>query len=269
MTVTSTTEVLQALQDLSSGNGVIIPSPPPIGSPLPGQIPSEIHETLHSGHETRVGVSMLVGITYKSISGNYKDRDFLIRRVIQGKNEIYIDGLATDIRAPRLVKVSQIDQIRDIGSGRIYDNAYRFLQDKLGITVADDILPEKLSEFAKVIEQMYNEITVLMYVVAIDGIREKTERNTVAKYVRAQTPNLNYTDTELDEYLISIAPDAPSAGMAFQKVLAKDKSVLQPFIEALINVIMANGDVNPKEQAFLAKVMDLLESQGFKFDLGL
>lgn len=270
MTITTTSDVLQALQDLSSGKGFIVPSAPPIGSALPSQtIPSEMHTAVQNGHETRVGVSMLVGISYKSDEGTYKERDFLIRRIIQNKNDIYIDGVATDIRAPRLIKVSQIIQVRDIGTGRIYDNAYQFLQNKLGIHISNDILAEELPTFAEVIERLHNEITVLMYVVAIDGIREKTERNVVAAYVRAQTPDLTYTDTQLDEYLISIAPDATSAGMAFQKILAKDKSVLQPFIETLINVITANGEVDPKEQHFISKVMDLLETQGFKFDFGL
>ena len=108
-----------------------------------------------------------------------------------------------------------------------------------------------------------------MYVVAIDGIREKTERKVVADYVRSQTPDLTYSDDELDDYLISIAPDATSAGMAFQRILSKDKTVLQPFVEALINVIMANGSADEKERIFLAKVLDLLENKGFRFDLGL
>ena len=269
MNATTTSEVLQALQDLSS-NMPSMPPAPPIGAPLPtDKMPTEVHETLHVGQEKRVGISVLVGITYKSISGNHKDRDFLIRRIINKKNEIYIDGLAMDIRAPRLVKVSQISQIRDIGGGRIYDNAYKFLQDKLGIDIADNIYAEKLPTFSKVIERMHNEIAVLMYVVAIDGIREKVERGAVAKYVRSQTTDLTYTDEELDDYLISVAPDATSAGMAFQRVLAKDKNAIQSFVEALINVIMANDEANEKERIFLAKVMDLLESQGFRFNFGL
>lgn len=259
MNATSELDVLHALQDLSAGKGFNISPAPSI----------EMPEMSQNAHETRVGVSMLVGITYKSTDGTIKERDFLIRRVVHVKNDVYIDGLAVDIKAPRLIKVSHIVKIDDIGTGRKYDNPYKFLQDKLGVGVEDTILPEKLPEFAKVIERMHNEITVLMYVVAIDGIREKVERGVIANYVRAQTPDLTYTDTELDEYLISIAPDATSAGMAFQRILVKDKAVLQPFVEALINVIMANGTADEKERIFLAKVLDLLEKRGFQFDLGL
>ena len=265
MNATSELEVLKALQDLSAGKGFSLPV-----SPVDRQVEEKKDaDVLRGAHETRVGVSMLVGITYKSNDGTTKEGDFLIRRVIHNKNDMYIDGMATDIRAPRLIKVSQIAKINDIGTGRHYDNPYKFLQDKLGIGIADEILPEQLPTFAKVIERLHNEITVLMYVVAIDGIREKSERAVVAEYVRSQTPDLTYSDTELDDYLISIAPDATSAGMAFQRVLSKDKTILQSFIEALINVIMANGTADEKERIFLAKVLDLLESQGFRFDLGL
>ena len=265
MNATSELEVLKALQDLSVGKGLDVSSTLVVESDESKQMRTE----MHNSHETRVGVSMLVGITYKSNDGSVKERDFLIRRVIHNKNDMYIDGMAVDVKAPRLIKVSQILKIDDVGTGRKYDNPYKFLQDKLGIGIADEILPEQLPTFAKVIERMHNEITVLMYVVAIDGIREKSERSVVAEYVRSQTTDLTYSDTELDDYLISIAPDATSAGMAFQRVLAKDKTVLQSFIEALINVIMANGTADEKERIFLAKVLDLLESKGFRFDLGL
>ncbi|MBR5129648.1 MAG: TerB family tellurite resistance protein [Alphaproteobacteria bacterium] len=265
MNATSELEVLKALQDLSAGKGFFASSTSGTDAEENQKMCSEVG----NAHETRVGVSMLVGITYKSNDGSIKEREFLIRRVIHNKNDMYIDGMAVDIKAPRLIKVSQILKIDDVGTGRKYDNPYKFLQDKLGIGIADEILPEQLPTFAKVIERLHNEITVLMYVVAIDGIREKSERGVVAKYVRSQTPDLTYSDEELDDYLISIAPDATSAGMAFQRILTKDKNILQSFIEALINVIMANGQADEKERIFLAKVLDLLESQGYRFDLGL
>lgn len=263
MNATTTNEVIHALQMLSSKTDASYIPAPEEKSAL-----GDISDGGVSGHEKRVGISILVGISYKNAQGVFKDRDFLIRRVVHAKNDMYIDGMAMDIRAPRLVKVSDISQVRDIGTGRIYDDAHKFLQDKLGIEVPDEILSEKLPEFAKVIERMHNEIAVLMYVVALDGIREKVERGSVAKYVRSRTADLTYTDQELDDYLISIAPDSTSAGMAFQRILLKDKEEIQAFVSALINVIMADGKVKDKERIFLAKVIDLLESRGFQFNLG-
>lgn len=299
MNTTNTQEVVEALQMLSgktdasySPNPLRKPTMPVFGeipgvpaqlvdipaahtpistqpAPAAATIPSHIKQTLESAEEKRTGISILVGLTYKSLSGNNKERDFLIRRVIHSGNEIFFEGLAMDIRAPRLVKVSNISQIRDIATGKLYPNPYQFIQTRLGVYVPDDILPEQLPAFAAVIKRMHNEIAVLMYVVALDGIREKVERMAVLKYVKEQTTDLTYSDEELNDYLISVAPDAESAGMAFQRILAKDKKSIQTFVEALITVIMANGGANPKERVFLAKVMELLEQQGFQLNLSV
>lgn len=266
MNATTTNDVLHALQMLSSKTDNSYA--PPVEEQSGQSVLDNMNEQEEPSHEKRVGISILVGISYKNVQGVFKDRDFLIRRVIHSKNDMYIDGMAMDIRAPRLVKVSDISQIRDIGTGRIYDNAHKFLQDKLGIEISDAILAEKLPEFSKVIERMHNEIAVLMYVVALDGIREKVERGAVAKYVRSRTEDLTYADQELEDYLISVAPDSASAGMAFQRILLKDKEEIQAFVSALINVIMADGKAEEKERIFLAKVIDLLESRGFQFNLG-
>lgn len=239
-------------------------------TPQMPSIPPQIQETINTAQEKHSGISILVGISYRSMSGNFKDRDILIRRVVHNKNEMYIDGMAMDIRAPRLIKVSEITRVRDIGTGRIYDNPYQFLHDKLGVDIPKEVLPEqKETSFLDVIKRMHNEIAVLMYVVALDGIREKAERMAVAKYVRSQTKDLTYSDEDLNDYLISIAPDAESAGMAFQHILLKDNQSIQSFVEALIDVIMSNGQADEKERVFLAKIMDLLEQQGFQFNISL
>lgn len=238
-------------------------------APRAESIPSNIKQTLENAEEKRTGIAILVGLTYKSISGNDKTRDFLIRRVIHSDKEMFFEGLAMDIRAPRLVKVSNIQEIRDIATGKLYPNPYQFIQNRLGVHVPNEILPEQLPPFAAVLKRVHNEIAVLMYVVALDGIREKVERMAVFDYVKKQTPDLAYSDDELMDYLISVAPDAESAGMAFQRILIKDKKSIQDFVEALIAVIMSNGGADPKQRVFLAKVMELLDQQGFKLNLSI
>lgn len=297
MNTTNTQEVVEALQmmsgktdasyapnpfrrpsapsfdDVSAPREAVMPQTmAPIASmpaPQATVMPSSVKQTLDNSEEKRTGIAVLVSLTYKSLSGNDKTRDFLIRRVIHSDKEMFFEGLAMDIRAPRLVKVSNIKEIRDIATGRIYPNPYQFIQNRLGVSVADEILPEQLPPFAEVIKRMHNEIAVLMYIVALDGIREKVERMSVLKYVKEQTTDLSYSDEELNDYLISVAPDAESAGMAFQRILAKDKKTIQIFVEALIDVIMSNGGADPKERVFLAKVMELLEQQGFHLNLSV
>lgn len=259
--VTNTKDVVKALQMLSGQNDYSYR--PDTSFNANPQMPQMVQDTIKGTREKDSGYALLANIIYRSISGNEKDRDFLIRRVIHSKNDMFIDGMAMDIRAPRLVKVSEIKQIRDIGTGRIYDNAYKFLQDRLGVHVKNEILPEKLNTFGELVKRMHNEIAVLMYVVALDGIREKSERMAVMKYVKEHTKDLQYTDEELNDYLISVAPDAESAGMAFQRILRKDRQTIQDFISALISVIMANGKADDKERVFLAKVSHPARTQPF------
>ena len=116
-------------------------------------VPENIRTTLTQGKEDAAGISLLVSMSYKSLAGNLKDRDILIRRIIHSKGDLYIDGVAMDIRAPRLIKVGHISEIRDISSGRVYDNPYEFIQNRLGVTVRDKVsdaaVPCAKDDFAK------------------------------------------------------------------------------------------------------------------------
>ena len=152
-------------------------------------LPPLIEETLSSSTESRAGVSFLVTVNYQSLSGNIKSRDFLIRRIIKHQNEYYLDGLAMDVKSPRLIRVAQISFIKDKAATNGYSNPYRFLQEVLGVEIDNALLPEDMSDFAKAIKETGDELTVLMFLVAVDGIRSSTEREKVLAYVRV--PYLN------------------------------------------------------------------------------
>lgn len=230
-------------------------------------MPTIVKDALRSSDERRAGVSLLVSISYESISGNLKNRDFLIRRIVRHRGEYYIDGLASDIRLPRLIKVDQISFIREKASQKGYSNPYRFLQEVLGVEIDNALLPEEMSDFAKAIKETGNELTVLMYLVAIDGVRSKSEREKVLAYIKRRVPYLEYDEDEMNEYLISLAPDEDSFSMAFHKVLRKGIIVVQPLIETVIEIIMADGEIHAKERALLARIIDLLKQAGYEFQL--
>lgn len=234
-------------------------------------VPENIKSTLEQGQEDAAGISLLVSMSYKSLSGNVKDRDILIRRIIHTKGDLYIDGVAMDVRAPRLIKVGHISAIRDIASGRIYDNPYEFIQNRLGISVRDKssavVVSDPKDDFAKAIERIAQEVTVLMYLVAIDGTRDKTERQKVFEYAKSRTTDLSYDDQELNDYIISLAPDEECFSVALAKSLAKDQTTVQGLVEAMLNVIMADGRVDDKERSFLVRIMDLLEQDGYEINL--
>lgn len=230
-------------------------------------MPPVVRETLAASDENRAGVSVKVTIGYESLTGNLKNRDFLIRRVIQNGKNYFLDGVALDINAPRLIKVSQISNIKEFHSGQVYGNPYQFLQNVLGVEVDDSLLPDKMTDFAKAVKETGYEITVLMYLVAIDGVRSASERQKVLAYVRRRVPYLNYDESEMNDYLISLAPDEDSFSMALHRVLKKGIIVVQPLMEAILDIIMADGQIHVKERAFLARLIDLLKQAGYEFKL--
>ena len=230
--------------------------------------PENIQGIMDQSQEKNTGISLLISIKYKSLSGHLKDRDILIRRVIQNKSEIYLDGVAVDIRAPRLIKVSQILEVRDITTGRVYQDPLDFIENRLGISVQRNKPAEKpQNDFSKVIERTAHEMAALMYLVAIDGERDKREREVVFNYIKSRTADLTYSDADLMDYLISLAPDTESFSAALTKVLKKEKSVVQRFVETILDVIMIDGKVDPRERSFLVRLMDVLEKDGYEITL--
>ncbi len=247
-----------------------VPQPPVLS-------PKAIVQTMNESAEHAGGLSVLVNLSYQSLSGNYKDRDILIRRVIHNRNEYYLDGFALDIQAPRLIKISQITTIRDVTSGRVYANPYLFLRDRFGMEMQSMPLGHEteettsqqpvLTDFARVIQETGPEMTILMFLVAVDGKRQPDERQRVLEYVKYRTPHLNYSDEELNEYLISLAPDEDSCTMALHYVIEKGKSIIQDFLEAMVDIISMDGTINIREKAFLARTIDLLEQEGYTFSM--
>jgi tellurite resistance protein len=102
---------------------------------------------------------------------------------------------------------------------------------------------------------------------ALDGHRDKREREKVLEYIRSRTADLTYEPDELNEYLISLAPDEVCFSSALSQVLNKGQKVVQTFLETVLDVIMANGKVDDKERAFLIRIMDLLEQDGYEISL--
>ena len=232
-----------------------IQTPPP---------PPNVQGIMEKAQEKNTGISLLVSIKYRSLSDHLKDRDVLIRRVIQNKNDIYLDGVAMDIRAPRLIKVSQILEVRDITTGRIYQNPLEFIENRLGVTLPH---PKTKNDFSEVIARTAQEMTALMYLVAIDGQRDKKEREIVFNYIKSRTTDLSYPDSDLNDYLISLAPDTESFSAALAQILKKEKTTVQRFIETVLDVIMIDGKIDPRERSFLIRLMDVLEKDGYEITL--
>ena len=250
-------EILQEVKNLKEENASV----------QTNEVPQVVSDMLNSSIEVHSGISVKACICYESLTSNVKRRDFLIRRVIKNKDEYFIDGLALDINAPRLIRVSSISYIIDPVSQKVHKDAYVFLQEVLGINVDDAYLPEPMSDFAKAIEETGNEITVLMYLIAIDKDRAVSEREYVLEYVKARVPYLSYDREQMRDYIISLAPDDDSFSMAFHRVLKRGKMVVEPLLQGILNVITIDGAIHEKEKVFLARVIEWLKQDGYHIDV--
>ena len=120
--------------------------------------PVSIQKIEKSSTERQSGISLLVAMDYTSLSGHEKNRDVLIRRVIQSKQEWYLDVVVMDKRMPRLIKVANIHKIQDITGGHIYTNPYAFIQNRLGI----DIGKKEVSDALPLVEKYFHVIQKLI-----------------------------------------------------------------------------------------------------------
>jgi uncharacterized tellurite resistance protein B-like protein len=238
-----------------------------ITTPFSEKVYPVVNAVMKDASEKRNAISVLVSMTYCSLSGNIKNRDILIRRIIASKGDYYIDGVALDIRAPRLIKVSAIQQIHDTTSGRVYTNPMEFIQKHLGVSLSGGTDKKHKDGFETLVERTGAEMTVLMYMVAIDGKRDKSERQKVFDYIKYRTTDLTYSDEQLVDYLVSLAPDEESFSLALAKVLSQEQSVVQAFIEIIMDIIMVDGHVDHRERAFLIRIMDLLEQDGYEIKI--
>ncbi|MDR2901847.1 MAG: TerB family tellurite resistance protein [Lactobacillales bacterium] len=238
-------------------------------SPKAPDLAGFVSKTLQQAQEENTR-SALVMIRYKSLNGNLKTREILIRKILKNQSDLYIQGVAMDIKAPRLIKVANIQEITDPVTKRKYTDPYQFLKTKLGIKIEEEAMTTpKENDFSRAVNSVGNEITVLMYLVAIDGRRRKEERAIVLEYVKNRTPNLAYDEKEMDEYLISVAPDAESFKNALMGALNQDRDSLDAFMTAVLKIITADDHIHEKERHFLTYLVQLLAQKGVLVKLPL
>lgn len=237
--------------------------------------PKEVEKHLQSKNVLASGISVGVEIEYTSLSGNHQDRNVIIRRVIKSGNELFLDAFCQEIKAPRLIKVSAISRIVDKKSNETFSDAELFLEDILGIdlgyrpttlspTTAGKALPSGMAgEMKTAIDRTRNELTALLFVSGMDGVRDQKELNQIADYVHRRCPDLTFDNDELFRYLRLIYPDSESFYYSLERILGQDGWIVKLFLEHLMKLIAADGVIHDKEKLFLAEFLRVLEGEGF------
>lgn len=236
----------------------------------------EVAHHLQSRHILATGISVAAEIEYTSLSGNHQDRHVIIRRVIKSGKEIFIDAFCQEIKAPRLIKLSSISKITD-QTGKVYSNPVDFFENELGVQLQEkkptSTAPQYQfsstmtnGEMKTAIDRTRNELTALLFVAAMDGHKDRIEYDKMAQYVHKRCPDLTFNDADLVHYLTMINPDTQSFYLSLERILGMDGWIVKMFLEALMEMIMSDGEVHEKEKLFLAEFFRILEEEGFKIE---
>ena len=232
----------------------------------------KITKALNSKTILANGISVRLRVAYTSMSGNFKDRDVVLRRVIKGRTGTFLDVFCLDIQEPRLIKVQSLSTIYDLNTNRAYSNPVEYLKKELGIELSlkdDAPLSEEMEELKSAITLTRQELTAFVFMSAVDGDRDTSEYKEILNYVHARCPHLNFRDDLMINYLNRLYPDEESFYQACEVILNKEGWILSLFLETMIRLILADGRVDEKEKAFLESLFAILGMEGYKIEYQL
>lgn len=266
-------------------------------TPKPVEEKGKVANAMNSKTVLAKGVSVLFEMEYTSLSGNQKDREVVLRRVVKGRSGTFLDVFCLDIGEPRLVKLQSVSKIYDTETGEEHTDIIGYLRDRLGIEVpararepvttssknAFPVLPtfnaptsmpknaaqsveeekDPLADLKEAIVLTRHELTALVFMSSVDGKRDNTEYEEIIKYVHARCPDLKFSDKLLVNYLNRLYPDEESFYQSFEVIIKKEGPVLSLFLESLIHLVYADGVIDPSEKNFLESIFSILAMEGY------
>ena len=212
------------------------------------------------------GISAGVGIKYSLKRGLIEQHDFVLKRVLKNKDDIYFNVFSEEVPTQRLLNLSSIIEIKDRVNKVIYRNPYRYLEKSLGIELQNT--PENYSQFSHAINRTRPGVTALAYLADSDGDRAPEEREIIVDYVRKKCPDLKYDDQEVRDYLARLVPDEESFYEAMVLMLAKENWEIKFFMETVIRLILSDGYTHPNEKEFLNELVSIFQSEGIELSIG-
>ena len=274
--------------------------------PKPVEETGKVANAMNSKTVLAKGVSALVQMEYTSLSGNHKDREVVIRRVVKGRSGTFLDVFCLDIQEPRLVKIQSVSKIYDINTDEEHTDVVAYLRDFLGIEVPtrakeetpepivqqEKVAPTPVSSFSvpapapkampkqtvptdplsglkEAVALTRHELTAMVFMSAVDGERDTSEYDEIIKYVHTRCPHLSFSDELLVNYLNRLYPDEESFYQAFEVIIEKEGSVLSLFLETLIHLVYADGVIDENERNFLESIFAILSMEGYNIQYKL
>ena len=236
---------------------------------VPASAPAAVRKHLQ-GNVLADAISVKASIHYTSLSGEKKQRDVIIRRLLKSGRHLFIEALCLAINQPRLIKVDQISRIEDAVSQRVYTDPFAFIEQCLKIDLGPEIkgeTPVSLDdELFTAIRLARAEITALMFFARADHELAKEEVDVVIEYVHKRCQHLTFKDEDLRKYLMTLAPDPDSFNTAIRQIVKREDWIVQMFIEHMIGLITKDLKITPEESELAQQVLALAENEGYKIE---
>ncbi|NCB49558.1 MAG: TerB family tellurite resistance protein [Alphaproteobacteria bacterium] len=212
------------------------------------------------------GISLKLVLKTTDNLGKTELFEALLRRVIKIKEDVFLDVLDIEKKAPKLVKISSIQEIKDTVRKVIFRNPYSFLLKSVGVDLENK--PENFSQFSLVLLRTRPEITALTYLALIDGHRDGSEEDLILDYVARKCGDLKYNPEEVRTYIKSLIPDESCFYEAMLYLLNKENWEIKLFMETVIRLILSDGVVHKNEQNFLDELIIVLQNEGIDIQIG-
>ncbi len=213
-------------------------------------------------------------IVYRDSSGRMSERRIAIRKISASGNDLYISAFCFKRNALRNFYASRIQEMTDIGSGEVVDNAIEYLKhmmdhkttsntmefdekDTIGVAL-ETTVPVNVDSIAQCLMPIQAEVIVLVFLSRSDNRMVKSERKAIIDYILFRLQSLAGREDEIDRYLARLYPDKSLFVDVVNEVLAFPSEMQAQIYIALDKVMNADGKVDARELTMIKVYRDAL-----------
>jgi hypothetical protein len=253
--------------------------PPPNGiDGLPPLLPSEadagdmvVSEIAEDDLDTIAGLALL--IEYVDASGRRSRRRITCRSVQESEEgSLYLQAHCHERNALRHFRLDRIENVTDLRTGEIHDNATEFVRKIESFELfSDATLSNDNSELIerdrkRAYGRCRDGIRILVFLARCDGDYHQNERAIIADYIRSRCNGygemeaLEYDVEELLRYADRQYPNTQLFGKAIRRIA--EAGVTGRHIRLLLDhtaqLIDADGEISPEEFEFAVELKNLI-----------
>ncbi|HYF22923.1 MAG TPA: TerB family tellurite resistance protein [Caulobacteraceae bacterium] len=200
-------------------------------------------------------------LIYKAASGELTGRCVTLQRIVHEVAEVRVQAVCHLRKKYREFLATRIVEITDLSTGEVDDDglAYFRRHPLLRQATADHIAA--MSDELLTIQDCRDEIIVLSFVAAADGLFDENEQDEIVKHVlyRADFP-LN--EAEIRRRVASWIPDERAFWHALGRLEAGEGDA-RALLTSLRRVIDADGDLDEEELAFAGEIERRLKAKAY------